>query len=181
MAHSALMRLLLAFLSVVWAQAELGHTVVKAVPSLFTFRTKDTLAQDLSGVSVANVQLSTDLVGCSTTGLLSMIYLRPMPHAVAHAALLPTEHPAYCVADALAANPTNVCLNDGGMHVLVQLAPQRHATPCTAVVIPRHCPANVILTWLMCAVISTTCRAFAVFTHGHHWTERPQAFCVGRP
>ena len=38
--------------------ADLGHTVVKAVPSLFTFRSKDALCAGLAGLSVPNVRLA---------------------------------------------------------------------------------------------------------------------------
>ena len=38
--------------------AGLGHTIIPAVPSLFTFNTKDTRLRDLSGVSVQRARLS---------------------------------------------------------------------------------------------------------------------------
>jgi len=38
--------------------SNLGHKIVPPVPSLFTFNTKDTRLRDLSGLSVANVEVS---------------------------------------------------------------------------------------------------------------------------
>jgi len=38
--------------------ADIGHTIVAPVPSLFTFNIKDNLLQDLPGVSVQNVEVS---------------------------------------------------------------------------------------------------------------------------
>lgn len=53
----------------IWQVLEhLGHTIVPPVPSLFTFQIKDPRIENLSGVSLANVQIKTKTGGLTSEG-----------------------------------------------------------------------------------------------------------------
>ena len=76
--------------------AKLGHKIVAPVPSLFTFNTKDTRLRDLSGLSVANLEVSISDSKITTNGPLLITHWGVSGPAILKASAWAARHLHEC-------------------------------------------------------------------------------------